>query len=126
MANRSLVIASKHDSNMLDTWTVYLLLVKNSDGTFEIGETQHAILGVAGDHLNEDGTSALPETIEGKHVFGVEGDYVIGGELSLEFSFSTLRFYVLLREEMEDFLMSTGWDREHYNKIEKGVNEYLQ
>ena len=125
MRKHGIVISSKHESNMLDTWSVYLLLVIHSNGTFEIGETQYEILGVNGDYLQEGGGSLLPEAIDGKKVFGVEGDYVFGGELSLEHTFSTLRFSKLIQEEMEDFLHSTGWNREHYATIEKSVKELL-
>jgi len=53
----------------------------------------------------------LPKKIDGKSVVGVEGDYVVGGELSLEFSqYSTLRFTEFCREEIVDYLASEGWE----------------
>jgi hypothetical protein len=114
------VFSEKYDSNMMDTWTVYLLLVQHLDGTFEIGGAQYEILGTASDYSDEDGEILLSQEIDGKSVFGVEGDYVVGGELSLELSqYSTLRFTDFCREDIVDYLASEGWEEGLVTVIER-------
>ena len=114
------VFSEKYDSNMMDTWTVYLLLVQHLDGTFEIGGAQYEILGTASSYSDEDGKILLPQKIDGKSVFGVEGDYVVGGELSLELSqYSTIRFTDFCREDIVDYLASEGWEEGLVTVIER-------
>ena len=121
------VFSEKYDSNMMDTWTVYLLLVRHLDGTFEIGGAQYEILGTASSYSDEDCGILLPKKIDGKSVVGVEGDYVVGGELSLEFSqYSTFRFTEFCREEIVDYLASEGWEERLVTDIERALKSSFQ
>lgn len=84
MEQKIKVLSEKRDSNMMDTWTVFLLLVHHLDGTFEIGGAQYEVLGTSSSYSNEYDEILLPEKIDGKVVVGVEGEYVVGGELTLQ------------------------------------------
>lgn len=122
MKRKFKVLSEKYDSNMMDTWTVYLMLVQHLDFTFEIGGAQYEILGTASGYSDEDGEILLPQEIDGKSVFGVEGDYVLGGELSLELSqYSTLRFIDFCREDIVDYLASEGWEEGLVTDIERSL-----
>lgn len=71
---------------MMNRWTVYLLLVRHLDGNFEIGGAQYEVLGLADDFYNEADDLKIHSEIGGNREIGVEAEYVLGGELSLEFS----------------------------------------
>lgn len=121
------VISSKFDNNMMDSWTVYLLLVRHLDGTFEIGGAQYEVLGLENDFYNEADDLEVPSEIDGKRVIGIEGSYVVGGELSLEFSqYTTLRFSELNKEEIVNWIASEGWGLDTLGKIESAVKELTQ
>lgn len=121
------IISSKLDNNMMDRWTGYLLLVRHLDGTFEIGGAQYEILCLANDFLNEADELVIPPEIGGKRVIGIEDGYVVGGELSLEFSqYTKLRFSEPNKEEIVNWLASEGWGLDTLKEIESAVRELTQ
>jgi hypothetical protein len=121
---KSSIISTKYASNMMETWKVYLLLVHHPDDVFEIGVTQYPIIGLAADFYDENDDLVMPDEIGGEKVIGVEGDYVIGGDLILDSSqYSTLRFWEINEDDINDWLASEGWDVENFRKIETAVKQ---
>ena len=116
---RQKVIATKFDYNMMDSWTVYLLIMQHFDGSFEIGGAQYEVLGLTNDFYNDVDELFIPSEIDGKRVVGIEGSYVVGGELSLEFSqYTTLRFFKINKDEIIDWLDLEGWSLDAFDEIE--------
>ena len=113
------IISTKFDYNMVDSWTVYLLIMQHFDGSFEIGGAQYEVLGLTNDFYNDVDEIFIPSEIGGKRVVGIEGSYVVGGELSLEFSqYTTLRFFEINRDEIIDWLDLEGWSLDAFDEIE--------
>ena len=124
MTRQHKVIASKSDGNMMDSWTVYLLLTQSKDNGFEIGGAQYEILGLVEDYFGNDGELILPDEIHGKRVHSAEGGYIVGGELNIDFSqYSVLRFKEFARDEVESWLLSEGWDQKLSTEIEKSIRK---
>lgn len=116
---RQKIIATKFDYNMMDSWTVYLLIMQHFDGSFEIGGAQYEVLGLTNDFYNDVDELFIPSEIDGKRVVGIEGSYVVGGELSLEFSqYTTLRFFKINKDEIIDWLDLEGWSLDAFDEIE--------
>jgi hypothetical protein len=61
-----------------DSWTEYLCLARNADGSITLTSRSHEILAESG-RYKERGW--LPSTIRRKEVRGFEGDYVVGNKL---------------------------------------------
>lgn len=124
---RQRIIATKFDNNMMDRWTIYLVLIQHLDGSFEIGGAQYEVLGLANDFYNDVDELVIPSEIGGKRVVDIEGSYVVGGELSLEFSqYTTLRFCEPNKEEIVNWLASEGWGLDTLKEIESAVRELTQ
>lgn len=124
---RQRIIATKFDNNMMDRWTIYLVLIQHLDGSFEIGGAQYEVLGLANDFYNDVDELVIPSEIGGKRVVDIEGSYVVGGELSLEFSqYTTLRFSEPNKEEIVNWLASEGWGLDTLKEIESAVRELTQ
>jgi len=65
---------------VLDSWTEYLCLARNSDGGITLTSRGRQILAEAG-RYRERGW--LPATIRRKDVWGFDGDYVVGTKVLL-------------------------------------------
>ena len=88
---------------------------------------QYEVLGLANDFYNEADELEIPSEIDGKRVIGMEDGYVLGGDLSLEFSqYTTLQFFEPNKEEIGNWLASEGWSLDALNEIELTVNELTQ
>jgi hypothetical protein len=91
----------------VDSWTEYLCMERNKDGSITLTSRAHQILAEAG-RYKERGW--LPETIRGKEVAGYDGDYVVGGRLvprdgNAELTVSPNQFDVAAR-----WLIGRKWD----------------
>ncbi len=78
------VLASIEVSGCLDTWTEYLCLQEQPDGSVVLSRRGYPIIAVA-EELDEDqdGEPICPDFIDGVEVTGFDGEYVFGGELVL-------------------------------------------
>jgi hypothetical protein len=65
-------------SGLLDVFSEHLYLKRNRDGTLTMSSLGYEVLGEANEYVDEGGRLTLPKRIGGKHVFGTEGDYVVG------------------------------------------------
>jgi hypothetical protein len=91
----------------VDSWTEYLCMERNKDGSITLTSRAYQILAEAG-RYKERGW--LPETISGKQVCGYDGDYVVGGRLvprdgDAELTVLPSQFDVAAR-----WLISRKWD----------------
>ena len=92
-----------------DTWTEYLCMERNKDGTITLTSRARQILAEAG-RYKERGW--LPATIRRKEVWGYDGDYVVGQGLlphdgDAELTVSQNQFDVAAR-----WLIGRKWDRQ--------------
>lgn len=115
----TLLIDTRFANSMIDEWNEYLILVSHDDGTFELGIAQFEVLGEVNDFTDEDNLE-LPEEIDGIKVFGSEGDYVLGGFLTLEHTqYSTFKFSFFEKSDVREWLSSEGWS----SKIEEILDD---
>jgi hypothetical protein len=63
-----------------DSWTEYLCLARNADGSITLSSRSREILAEAARYRERD----LPATIRRKEVAGFDGDYVVGTRLRLQ------------------------------------------
>jgi hypothetical protein len=73
------VLASKEASGMVSTWTEYLRLSKEDEGTAILEICMYEALAEL--EADDEGKVVVPEDIYGVKVVGVEGGIIIGGEL---------------------------------------------
>jgi len=91
----------------VDSWTEYLCMERNKDGSITLSSRAYEILAEAY-RYKERGW--LPETIQRKEVVGYDGDYVVGGRLlprdgDAELTVSRNQFDVAAR-----WLINRKWD----------------
>ena len=72
------VLLSGEFYGAVDSWTEYLCVARNPDGSITLTSRARQILAEAG-RYKERGW--LPETIRRKDVWGYDGDYVVGQRL---------------------------------------------
>lgn len=84
MSERLQVIASREVSSMVSSWTEFLCVELDAEGTaFRLFTGRYEALDEVHAYINPDTEQLdLPEEIDGKKVVGVEDDYVIGGDLT--------------------------------------------
>ena len=75
------IIAERARSSAEDCWQEFLRLTPNEDGTATLAVCRYEVLASAEYFANERGEVNLPDQIAGKTVVGVEGDWIVGGEL---------------------------------------------
>jgi len=103
---------------MVSTWTEYLRLGKNRDGTARLEICQYEALAEA--EYDDDGNELpLPAQINGKQVIGVEDGYIIGGPLSCWHD----EFLVFGIGEID---LATGWLKDNGFNTDKEIIAELQ
>ncbi len=77
------VVAERQSAGRIDAWTEYLRLSQCGVGKAMLDICQYEVLAEvdALDIAETDCRFSLPERIDGKPVLGIEGDYVVGGDL---------------------------------------------
>ena len=73
------VLDSRKASTMMSTWTEYLRLSKEDEGTAILEICMYEALAEL--EANDEGKVVVPEEVYGVKVVGVEGGIIIGGEL---------------------------------------------
>jgi hypothetical protein len=76
------IIAERGQSSMMDCWQEYLRLARNKDGSATLAVCRYEPLASAEQFTDEQGELSLPDEIAGKTVVGVEGEWIVGGELT--------------------------------------------
>jgi hypothetical protein len=83
---------------MASAWTIYLCVTKGNTRAFRLFEGRYAALAHCDDYFNEDTEDYdLPEEIDGLKVFGLDDDWVVGGELAWYNDEETIEFELKLR-----------------------------
>ena len=93
----------------IDCWTEHLCLERHEDGSITLSIRSHKILAEAHDYMDEDGERQLPDSINGKAVYGVEGDYVLGDDLLVRDDESEVNLRRGKLKEARDWLENRGW-----------------
>ena len=73
----------------VDSWTEYLCLARNADGSITLSNRSREILAEAARYRERD---RLPATIRGKEVSRIDGDFVVGKRLLLHDADAGSRF----------------------------------
>jgi len=76
------VLDSRKASTMMSTWTEYLRLSMEHEGTAILEICKYEALAEL--EADDEGKVVVPEEIYGVKVIGVEGGIIIGGELSCD------------------------------------------
>ena len=111
------IIASKRQGTDIRSWNEYLCLATGKNKRHQLFNGAYELLDAAKNYQDKNTKQYdLPKKIEGKSVFGVEGDWVVGGKLSFQEPRDHYEFDDLDDEDLLDWLVEMGWSTE-YQKI---------
>jgi hypothetical protein len=94
----------------VDTWTEYLCLARNADGSITLSSRSREILAEAAPYMER---GWLPETIRGKEVEGYDGDYVVGTRLLLHDGEAEITVAQNQFDVAAGWLVSRKWNLQH-------------
>lgn len=111
------IIASKSHGISSHSWNEYLCLATGKNKRHQLFNGAYELLDAAENYQDKSTKQYnLPKKIDGKSVFGVEGDWVVGGMLSFKEPSEHHEFNDLDDEDLLDWLVKMGWSTE-YQKI---------
>jgi hypothetical protein len=94
----------------LDSWTEYLCVARNADGSITLSSRSREILAEAGKYRER---GWLPETIRRKEVEGYDGDYVVGTRLLLHDGEAEITVAQNQFDVAAGWLVSRKWNLQH-------------
>ena len=96
------VLSRREESSMVSTWNVALCFCAGDDKRYRILEGRYTALAEAATYYNEETEEyELPTEINGLTVVGLEGDYIVGGELDWCNPEETVQFNDLADKELK-------------------------
>ena len=95
-----------------DQWAEYLCIEREGNGGVTLTSRSRQVLAEVGQYIDEEGELKLPSKIEGKKVWGIEGDFVLGESLVLHDGTSTITVQPGDTQLAADWLAERKWDTE--------------
>ena len=115
MADKFEVILTREGQTHTFTYDESLCIERFANNKFELSLRAYEPLGDYVDYCDDDGEFLNPSEIDGKEVLAVEGDHIVGGELSI--IVENALFASPSEKEIVEWLKSVSWDEAEINTI---------
>jgi hypothetical protein len=113
--NKVEVISEREEWTHTFSYSEFLCFEKRGANTFELSLRAYDALAEYGEYCDDDGEYQNPTEIDGKEVIAVEGEFIIGGDLSVVIENSS--FASPSKEDVIAWLKSVHWDEAEFDKI---------
>lgn len=116
----TIMLDQRQQSSMVSSWTEYLCLDREADGSYALAVKGYEILGSISEYYNEETEQyEIPDEIDGESVIGQEDEYIVGGSLqSHSDEIYPLEFAIPKKEEIEEWLSGVAnWDPSIVTKV---------
>ena len=116
----TIMLDQRQESSMVSSWTEYLCLDREADGSYVLAVKGYEILASVSEYYNEETEQyEIPDEIDGDFVIGQEDDYIVGGSLrNHSDEIYTLEFVIPKKEEIEEWLNDiANWDPSIVTKV---------
>ncbi|MFM8606329.1 MAG: hypothetical protein ACKOBC_00010 [Hyphomicrobiales bacterium] len=111
------IISSRKYGSSARSWNEYLCLAKGKKKRHQIFTGSYELLDLSKNYLNqESGRYDVPQTIGGKTVTDVIGDWVVGGNITFQDLHDQYEFDNLQDEHLLAWILEQNWSVD-YEKV---------
>jgi hypothetical protein len=104
-------IAEREESSMAACWNVYLSICPGDSGRYRIFNGRYEALAEREAYYNEDTEDFdIPDQINGVKVFGIEDDWIVGGDPTWINTADTVEFETIDSLSFREWLLANQWD----------------
>ncbi|MDC1213881.1 hypothetical protein N8000_05340 [Rhodospirillales bacterium] len=111
------IIAEQQPPTMGDAWSEYLCIEAVGSGEFELSVRIREFLGNCNDFYDDDGEFQEPSEIDGKKVFAIEDEFIIGEKLVKKSNDAQFTYLAGHIDDVRGWLKKVEWDEVDISKI---------